>query len=230
MILCLIPARSGSKGIPHKNILSFRGKPLMAWSILQAKQSKHPMRIVVSTDSEEYAAIARQYGAEAPFLRPEGISGDISTDQECVEHCLTWLKEKEGYSPEIIVQLRPTYPTRTIECIDTCIDIFLEKKEYYDSLRSVVPFEKSPYKMYRILDGNLQPLFSEVDGLTEPYNRCRQELPQAYLHNGCIDIFKTELLSRNPPSITGSRILPYVMDESETRDIDYIEDIDELAR
>ena len=86
IILCIIPARSGSKGIKDKNIKLFNGKPLLAWSILQAKQCSHDMRIIVSTDSHEYSRIAEQYGAEVPFLRPKHLSQDLSTDFECIEH------------------------------------------------------------------------------------------------------------------------------------------------
>jgi CMP-N,N'-diacetyllegionaminic acid synthase len=224
-VLCIIPARSGSKTFPHKNIADFCGKPLIAWSIEHALHCKVPMRVVVSTDSEEYARIAREYGAETPFLRPVPISGDLSTDQECIEHCLKELYEKEGYEPDLLVQLRPTYPTRRVETLNDCLDTFLANYTDYDSLRTVVPFEKSPYKMYRIQNAVLTPLFLEVDGLEEPYNRCRQELPQAYLHNGCIDIFKAELLSRNPPTITGARIYPYIMDSQETHDVDTVDDL-----
>ena len=87
-ILCIIPARSGSKGIPHKNIKLFHNKPLLAWSIIQAQQSKYNMRIIVSTDSENYSNIANDYGAETPFLRPSEISQDSSTDYECIKHYL----------------------------------------------------------------------------------------------------------------------------------------------
>lgn len=183
------------------------------------------MRVIVSTDSEEYARIANSYGAETPFLRPTPISGDLSTDQECVEHCLEWLSTNENYSPDVIVQLRPTYPTRTVDTLNECLEIFFKVYEAYDSLRTVVPFEKSPYKMYRIMNNTLTPLFQEVDGITEPYNRCRQELPQSYLHNGCIDIFKSEILRRKPPTITGDRIYPFVMDAQETHDVDTVEDL-----
>lgn len=224
-ILCIIPARSGSKTFPHKNIADFNGMPLMVWSIQHALDCKYSMRVILSTDSEDYATIARTYGAETPFLRPEPISGDLSTDQECVEHCLDYLKAHESYYPDVIVQLRPTYPTRLVSTLNDCLDTFFGVYELYDSLRTVVPFEKSPYKMYRIQNSVLTPLFSEVDGLSEPYNRCRQELPQAYLHNGCVDIFKVELLSRKPPTITGDRIYPYVMDSQETHDIDTVEDL-----
>ena len=149
-ILCLIPARSGSKGIPHKNIKDFKGKPLLAWCIVQAQNSKYQMKIIVSTDSEKYRKIAIQYGAEAPFLRPSEISQDLSTDFECIKHTLDWLKTNEKYSPDIILHLRPTQPCRKVEDIDACLDIFINQREKYDSLRTVVPFEKSPYKMYSI--------------------------------------------------------------------------------
>ena len=177
-ILCIIPARSGSKGLPHKNIMDFKGKPLLSWSIEQAQQCKYSMKIIVSTDSEKYAEISRQYGAEVPFLRPANISGDISTDYECIKHCVDWLKENEKYEPDIILHLRPTQPYRKIEHINKAIELFISKRQTYDSLRSVIPIEKSPYKMYSINNEELEPLFNEVNNIKEPYNQARQLLPQ----------------------------------------------------
>jgi len=223
-ILCLIPARSGSKGIPHKNIKDFKGKPLIAHSIYQAQQSKYfkQMRIIVSTDSREYADIANKWGAETPFLRPKEISGDMSVDYEFIKHALDWLKNNEDYIPDIILQLRPTYPTREVELLNNCIRQFLDNYDNYDSLRTVVITPKTAYKMYRIKGNELIPLFREVDGVKEPYNRCRQDLPVTYLHNGCIDIFKTNIVSRG--TISGDKILPYVMAQNEINDIDSMED------
>ena len=123
-ILCIIPARSGSKSVPNKNIRLYKKKPLLAHAIDVAKQRKYRMRIVVSTDRQEYANIAIQYGAEAPFLRPLEISGDKSTSYDCVAHCVQYL-EHNGYAPDIVVLLQPTSPTRTVEDLDTCLDIFL---------------------------------------------------------------------------------------------------------
>jgi len=222
-ILCIIPARSGSKGILNKNIMDFKGQPLMKWSIDQALASKHNMRVIVSTDSMDYAKLAQSFGAEAPFLRPPEISQDLSTDYECFQHAVKWLKDVEGYIPDIIVQLRPTYPTRTVALIDDCIDVFLKNIDTFDSLRTVVLYEKSPYKMYRIVSGYLKPMFTHVDGQEEPHNMCRQALPPCYLHNGCVDIFKTSLLRIN--SISGYRIYPYIMSSEETYDIDTEKDI-----
>ena len=217
-ILCVIPARSGSKGIIDKNIKDFKGKPLLAWSIEQAKECKYPMRIIVSTDSLKYAQTARSYGAEVPFIRPPGISQDHSTDLECMDHLL-----KSVDHPDIILHLRPTSPLRKVQDINQALDLFIEKFEEYDSLRSIVPVDKSPFKMYRVQDNTLVPLFTEVNGIKEPYNQARQVLPDCYLHNGYIDIFKPETIFKG--SVTGTKILPYLMNKNEILDIDYPQDL-----
>jgi CMP-N-acetylneuraminic acid synthetase len=223
-ILCIIPARSGRKGLPHKNIKDYRGKPLLAWSIEQAQLCRYDMKIVVSTDSKEYADIAMKYGAEAPFLRPSEISGDLSTDYECMKHSVEWLKENHQYYPDIVLQLRPTSPLRNVEDINNAIGLFLENRENYDSLRSVIEFEKSPYKMYNVKENTLVPLFKKVDDIDEPYNQCRQILPKCYLHNGYIDIFNTSILERE--TISGEKIYPYVMNKEEDLDIDTNDDLE----
>jgi N-acylneuraminate cytidylyltransferase len=230
IILCLIPARSGSKGIPHKNIKILNNKPLMAHSIEQAKGTKYyknnQMRIVVSTDSKEYADISKEYGAEVPILRPSEISQDLSSDFEFMKHMVDYLRINENYNPDIILQLRPTQPLRKIEDINKCLDLFIDNYENYDSLRTIVPYEKSPYKMYEIRNNELQPLFSNVifnnQNIIEPYNQCRQLLPQTYLHNGYIDILKTSLI--NDGKISGNKIFPYLMNKNDTVDIDTLDD------
>jgi len=221
-IFALIPARSGSKGIPNKNIIDFHGKPMMAWSIEQALKCKYIDRVFVSTDSEEYQQIAIEYGAEATFLRPKEISDDLSTDLECIEHFLDQLASEDH--PDIIVHLRPTYPTRQLSILEATIEIFMGVRSEYDSLRTVVPFEKSPMKMYTIDSDILNPLFPEWRGIKEPYNRCRQELTQCYLHNGYIDIMNTDTIKKYK-SVTGLKIYPFVMNENETNDIDYYKDL-----
>jgi CMP-N,N'-diacetyllegionaminic acid synthase len=222
-ILCIIPARSGSKGITNKNIMEFRGKPLLTWSIEQAQKCNYEMKIIVSTDSQKYADIAINYGAEVPFLRPSNISDDLSTDFELINHCVTWLKKNENYTCDIIVQLRPTSPTRKIEDLNKALELFIENRDKFDSLRSVIPFEKSPYKMYSLNDKKLIPLFNEINNIQEPYNQPRQILPQRYIHNGYIDILNTEILSEN--TISGKNILPFIMDDNNNLDIDNISDL-----
>ena len=226
-ILCIIPARSGSKGIPNKNIKNLGGKPLIAWSIEQAKKSKHNMKIIVSTDSEKYAEISRKYGAETPFLRPKEISQDLSTDFEFITHAVNEL-EKQNYIPDFIVQLRPTYPTRKVKILDETIDLFLKNRQEFDSLRTVIPFDKSPYKMYTIEHNELKPLFQEVNSIKEPYNHCRQNLPNTYLHNGYIDILNSDIIKNG--TISGSKIFPYLMSGNEYHDIDYESDFEEVEK
>jgi N-acylneuraminate cytidylyltransferase len=221
-ILAIIPARGGSKGIPRKNIKPFNSKPLIYWSIDQAKRSKYITRIIISTDDDEIKNIGLKYGAEVPFLRPTDISDDLSTDYEFMDHCINWLKTNEKKLPDLIIQLRPTYPTRSVKIIDKCIEKLINVRNY-DSLRTVIPFEKSPYKMYRINNNTLNPLFEEVNGLKEPYNRCRQELPQTYLHNGYVDIIWTKTIIEKR-SITGNKIYPYIMSGNEYHDIDTYDD------
>ena len=222
-ILCIIPARSGSKGITNKNIMDYKGKSLLAWSIEQAQKCKYNMKIIVSTDSQEYADIAIKYGAEVPFLRPSNISDDLSTDFEFINHCVNWLKTNENYTCDIILQLRPTSPTRKIEDINKALELFIENRDKFDSLRSVIPFEKSPFKMYTLNDNKLIPLFYEINNIQEPYNQPRQILPQCYLHNGYIDILNTSLLNEN--TISGKNILPFIMDNNNDLDIDFIYDL-----
>ena len=222
-IVALIPARSGSKGISHKNIKHYKGIPLIYHSINIAKKSKYIQDIIVSTDSEEYKIISEKNGAYCPFLRPSNISDNLSTDYEFIKHYVQWLQLNQGGNmPKLIIQLRPTYPNRDIQHLNECIRIMIEN-EQYTSLRTVVPFDKSPFKMYMKENNKLIPLFEEINELKEPYNRCRQELPETYLHNGYIDIIRTESFIKYD-SITGPNIYAYIMNKDETDDIDYIQD------
>ena len=222
-IVALIPARSGSKGIIHKNIKEYNNVPLICHSINIAKRSKYITDVIVTTDSEEYREICQENGAKCPFLRPKDISGDLSTDYEFIKHYVNWMKINDSKNmPDLILQLRPTYPNRKINDLNETIEIMIKNIEY-TSLRTVIPFEKSPFKMYTIKNNKLEPLFEEINELKEPYNRCRQELPDAYLHNGCIDIIRTDSFIKYD-SITGPNIHSYVMDKDENNDIDTIED------
>ena len=222
-ILALIPARGGSKGIPRKNIRSFAGYPLIAWSIAAAKQSERVTRLIVSTDDEEIASVARQYGAETPFLRPEELAQDKTTDLPVFEHTLQWLEENEGYRPEIMVQLRPTSPIRPREMLDDAIRILFEHPDA-DCVRGVVPAGQNPFKMWRF-DGNDKPMkpLLGVDGIAEPYNAPRQILPPVYWQTGHIDAIRVSTI-RNKQSLTGDVIYPLVIDPRYTVDIDNLSD------
>src|SRR5512141_618335 len=176
-VLAIIPARGGSKGIPRKNIRDFAGYPLIAYSIAAARQAASVTRVIVSTDDEEIAAVARQWGAETPFLRPAELAEDKTTDLPVFEHALKWLEEIEGYRPEIVVQLRPTSPIRPMNMLDDAIQVLLDHEDA-DCVRGVVPAGQNPFKMWRF-NGEGRPLkpLLEVAGIAEPYNAPRQILP-----------------------------------------------------
>lgn len=222
-ILALIPARGGSKGIPRKNIRNFAGYPLLAWSIAAAKQSKSVTRIIVSTDDEEIAAIAREWGAETPFLRPASLAHDQTTDLPVFEHALKWMQEMEGYRPEIMVQLRPTSPIRPKSMVDDAIRILLDHKDA-DCVRGVVPAAQNPFKMWRF-NGEEKPLnpLLEVEGITEPYNAPRQILPPVYWQTGHIDAMRTATITHKK-SLTGDIIYPLLIDPKYAVDIDTLAD------
>jgi len=154
--LALIPARGGSKGIPRKNIRDFAGYPLIAWSIAAAKQSESVTRVIASTDDEGIAAVARQFGAETPFLRPAAFAQDNTTDLPVFEHALEWLADHEGYQPDVVVQLRPTSPIRPRGLVDQAIEILLAHPDA-DSVRGVVPAGQNPHKMWRLPEGTRPP-------------------------------------------------------------------------
>ena len=126
-IVALIPARAGSKGLPGKNIRPLGGHSLLAWSIAACLKTKAIDRVIVSTDSEDYATLALSLGAEAPFLRPVEISGDRATDYEFVLHAMNWLKENST-EPTIIVHIRPTTPFRDPVMMDRAIEHFMAAK------------------------------------------------------------------------------------------------------
>jgi len=222
-ILAIIPARGGSKGIPRKNIRNFAGYPLIAWSIAAGKQSEMVTRVIVSTDDEEIASVAREHGAEVPFLRPVELAQDNTLDLPAFDHALKWLEEIEGYRPEIVVQLRPTSPIRPRGCVDNAVSILLQHPRA-DCVRGVVPAGQNPHKMWRILkpDGPMSPLL-EVPGISEPYNAPRQILPQIYWQTGHIDAIRASTIARKR-SLTGDKIYPLIIDPRYTVDIDNLSD------
>ncbi len=232
-IVALIPARSGSKGIIDKNIKLYKGKPLIAHSIEVALKSKYIKKVYFSSDSALYRIIASEYGATV-IERPIEISGDLSPDIETFKHFLNAIgrKKDSGWNIfcndeneneiDMIVHLRPTYPNRSVEMLDETIEIFMGLYDKYDSLRTVIPLNKTPYKMYYLENGILVPYFKEYNGLVEPFNQARQHFPITYLHNGCIDIVKVDVIKKG--LMSGERIFPYIMNEDENNDIDDIKD------
>jgi len=221
-ILALIPARGGSKGIPRKNIMPIAGKPLISYSIQQALASKRITRAIVSTDDDEIAQVARQYGAEVPFIRPSEFAQDLSPDIDVFRHTLQWLAEHESYMPEAVVHLRPPGPMRDVELIDRAIDLLLDHPEA-DAVRSVSLALQTPYKMWSIDEkGILNPVM-RLEGITDCQSLPRQQLPQIYWQNGYVDVIRPRaVLEKN--SMWGDTAIPFIIDEP-LLEIDYPEDV-----
>ena len=205
MIIGLVPCRSGSKTLVHKNIYPLGGYPVIAYAITASLLSPRIDRTIVTTDSEEYAEIARRYGAEVPFLRPPEISTDTSTDLEYVQHLLDWLG-KDNY-PEYIVQLRPSHPLRDLKEIERAIEL-IDAHPNATSLRSVHMAERPPHKSFYIKDGYLEGIFADTDTRPEYYNLPRQCFPQVYDPNGHVDILKSKVVGEN--TLYGSRMIPFI--------------------
>lgn len=222
-VLAIIPARGGSKSIPRKNIRSLAGHPLIAYSIAAGLAAQMVTRLIVSTDDEEIASVARRYSAETPFLRPADCSQDATPDLPVFQHALRWLAEHEGYRPDIVVQLRPTSPFRRVAHIDNAVKLLLENHAA-DAVRTVcVPFQ-NPFKMWRIgEDGYMEPIGIELGIPVEPYNQPRQALPDVFWQTGYVDATRPSvILEKN--SMTGSRILPLLIDPADWVDIDSPDD------
>lgn len=221
-ILGVIPARGGSKGIPRKNIKPLLGKPLIAWTIEEAKKSKYLTRIIVSTDDKEIAEVARSYGAEVPFLRPVEISGDLSTDVEFLTHALDFLKEKEGYEPEIVLRLPPTSPLRTAEHIDMGIETLLANVKA-DAARPICEAPKHPYKLWKISEDDvwLEPFLPRsFTGYNEPHNLPRQLFPKVYIHTGAMDVIRTRTI-KELKSTSGRKLTYFFMTPENSVNIDH---------
>ena len=219
--ICIIPARSGSKGIIDKNIINLGGHPFIAWSIKAALESKLINQVYVSTDSEDYKQIAIKYGATVPFLRPSNISKDDSTDIEFVQHFLSYL-ESENIMPELLIHLRPTTPLRNPDVIDKAIKTF--KKDQYTSLRSVHKISTPIEKIFKLSNGVLGSFLDETSELDE-YNKPRQEFLQAYEANGYVDILNTNYI-RKHNLLHGNKCKGFIT--KRTHDIDEADDFNEL--
>lgn len=220
-VLALILARGGSRGIPRKNLMPFAGRPLLAYPICQARASRHITRTVVSTDDAEIAAVARGWGAEAPFLRPAALSGDHSTDIEAFRHALLWLRDHEGYMPDAVVHLRATEPVRRVPVMDAAIAKFLAHPEA-DSLRTVSLAQETPYKMWHVDGDYMRPVVT-LPGLPEAHSVGRQLLPQAYCQDGYVDVIRPRTIL-DLDSMVGQRVLAMVTNEPR-HDIDVMADV-----
>jgi CMP-N-acetylneuraminic acid synthetase len=210
-IVAIIPARGGSKGIPRKNIRLLAGKPLIAYSIEAALNSKYINRVIVTTEDKEIAGISRKYGAEV-IERPEGLAKDNSQTIDVVKHILENLKKNENYTPDIIALLQPTSPLRTEKDIDNVIELFANNK--CGSVISVCEAIHPVYWTFTI-EKYLKPLFSWDYIL----NKRRQDLPKTYILNGAVYITSLDNLYKYN-SFFNRKIIPYIMQSKKSVDID----------
>jgi CMP-N-acetylneuraminic acid synthetase len=212
-IIGLITARGGSKSIPGKNIKSLAGKPLIAWTIEVALQCKELSRVIVSTDDEKIAEVARQWGAEVPFIRPAELSQDDSPHISVVLHTIHWLEEQECFCPDYIMLLQPTSPFSTSEDMQNVIQ--LAKDRHAVAVMSVCEAAKHPYKTYKIIENGTLEYFIPSD-IGYKY---RQSLPKVYEENGAIYLNNRLSLLQDQTFLPKGAIA-YVMPEARSLDID----------
>jgi CMP-N-acetylneuraminic acid synthetase len=219
-VLAIIPARGGSKSIPRKNLRFLDGFPLVAYSIVAARQSRLVTRILLTTDDPEIRAVGRDWGAEAPFLRPASLAADQSPDLPVFVHALRWLEAEERYRPHVVVHLRPTSPFRPAGLVDQAIAALVRDPEA-DSVRSVCAPQQNPYKMWRPEGPYLRPILGADIG-PEPFNAPRQTLPQVYWQTGQVDAIRPETILV-AGSMTGPRIRGLAVESASAMDLDTLE-------
>ncbi len=224
-VLALIPARGGSKGVPRKNILQIGGKPMIAWTIEAALASGVCDRVVVSTDDAEIAEVAKKYGAEVPFMRPEEFARDDTPDYPVFQHCMEWLQENEGTQPDIALWLRPTSPLRTADDIKKALELLLSTDA--DAVRSVCSVEQHPYWMKNMDDENrLTPLIAGHDENTYPR---RQLLDPVYLLSGLVEAIRVPNALKNGKLFSGD-IRGYLAPPERSREIDSLTDVEWMTK
>jgi len=214
-ILAVIPARGGSKGVPRKNIRPICGTPLIAYSIETALAARHLFhRVIVSTDDEEIASVARRYGAEVPFLRPAELGGDEVPMLPVLQHAVQFVEQQDRIRLDWVCLLQPTDPFRTVEDIGAAIA--LARKGDCDSVISVVQvFSVHPILMKRIENDRLLPFcLEEKEG-----TRRQDYQPPAYMRNGAIYLTRRDILMEHN-SIWGEIICPYIMPEERSVGVD----------
>ncbi len=214
--VALVPARAGSTRVPGKNVAPLAGHPLIAYTIAAARQSGVFAAVVVSTDSEEIAAVARRYGAEVPGLRPTAIAGATSPDIEWVRHVL------DGTDWRVFSLLRPTSPFRTAATIRRAWDAFMAVPEA-DSLRAVRPVREHPGKMWRVTGELMEPFLAQTPGAVPTHSRQTAALEPLYVQDSSLEIAWTRIVADG--EIAGRRVVPFFCEGHEGLSIDYPDDL-----
>lgn len=218
-ILFLITARGGSKGVPRKNIRLLGNLPLIAFKINAAKKCKYDNRIIVSTDDEEIANVAKEYGAEVPFMRPSYLAEDNSSSMDVVKHAIAWLNENDDSVYDYICLLEPSSPFATADDLNSAIDLIIDSgadtllgmKEVEVSKRFIFPLDKN---------GKLSYFYDSIMQLS---SMRRQDMGKEYTMNGCMYIAKMDYFNKN--NIFHSiNSVPYIMPNIKSVEIDSMDD------
>jgi pseudaminic acid cytidylyltransferase len=216
-VIAIIPARAGSKRLPHKHILLLNGKPLIAWTIEAAIESGVFDEVIVNTDCQDIATIAREYGATVPFVRPSHLAEDHTPTIDVIKHTLEWYQEKQDFFKEVML-LQPTSPLRDGADIKEAWDLYL--KSQVDSVVSVCELEHPVQWTYNL---------NEELGLTALFEdnlKRSQEYEKNYRLNGAIYITKSKSIIENNKLFSTSSNVGYVMPKFKSVDIDVKEDFD----
>lgn len=217
-VLGVVPARSGSRGIPRKNVRLLGGKPLLQYTAEAASRATKITRTILSTDDPEIAAIGRRCGLEVPFLRPAELAKDETPTLRVIQHAIEWL-EMHGDAYDAVCLLEPTSPFRRADTIDACVNLLAEG--IADAVVTVrpIPAHFNPHWVYfRAQDGTLHLSTGE----SEPISR-RQDLPPAYCRDGCVYATKRDVIMKED-SIYGRRLVGYIVDTDRTINIDTLDD------
>lgn len=205
--LAIIPARGGSKGVPRKNIRPLAGKPLIAWTIDAAHQSRYLDRVILSSEDAEIIEVAKRFNCEVPFVRPAELAQDHSAGIDPILHAINTLPTRYDFT----VILQPTSPLRSAEDIDQAIKHCIDNQA--DFCVSVTAPDKHPYWHFKIdTTGHLQPLFADIGSR-------RQDLPDCFALNGAVYVAKTSALLEHKSCITPTT-LAYIMPKQRSQDID----------
>ena len=203
----IIPARSGSKSIKDKNLALLGGHPLIAYSIAWAELTESIDKVIVSTDSLEYAKIAEKYGAEVPFLRPKALSQDSSTDYDFMSHTVDWFDDNSKDSPDFWVHLRPTTPLRDPQVVKAAMTLISDRQDA-TALRSGHLSPESPFKWLRKNKEGFLTSLNGIDTNLDKYNGPRQDFPDVLIPNGYVDIVKSSFIKERK-LLHGNKVLAF---------------------
>lgn len=215
----VVPARGGSKRIPKKNLRCISGKPLIGYAIETGLACPSIERVIVSSDDEETIKIAKDFNAEVPFVRPKELAGDYVPDGPVFVHVINWLKQKQGYEFDFLVNLRCTTPMKSVSDIENVYARLLETNA--DSIRTVTPVNDVNFHPFWVLEKKDiygKYLLEDID--RRKLGGRRQYLPKVWRFNAMVDIMRVEQILKDPENPYGDKMAIYEISESRAFDID----------